>query len=78
MARKKTLENKGKQAGLLENKGAEAPEEPKAPDGMVRVRVLPQRGIGGVGGPGTVAQMERALAEGYAGEGYVEILESRK
>jgi len=79
MARKNELENKGKDLEQLEDKTLveapeEAPELPKAEKGMVHIRVLPYRGIGGVGGPGTVTQMEKALAEQYEADGYVEIL----
>lgn len=55
----------------IEDKAAK-PEAHKG--GMVRVRVKPLRGVGGVGGPGTEALMPREQAEQYAREGYVEIL----
>ena len=57
------------------NKRKSAPENKGAEVAMVTVRVLLYRGIGGVGGPGTVAQMPREMAEKYAREGYVEIIE---
>ena len=41
----------------------------------VWVRVRPYRGIGGVGGPGTVAQMSEDMAAQYVHMGYVDIVE---
>ncbi len=61
---KKPPKNKGKQAPLL-NKGDEK---------MVKVRIRPYRGIGGVGGPGTETMMSLALAQEYARDGYLDIL----
>lgn len=40
----------------------------------VKVRILPFRGIGGVGMAGDVVTMERAQAEEYVRDGYVEVL----
>lgn len=51
-------------------------EKPKpVAKGKVMIRVLPMRGIGGVGKAGTEAEMEREQAEQYVQDGYVEILE---
>ena len=51
-------------------------EKPKpAAKGKVMIRVLPMRGIGGVGKAGTEAEMDREQAEQYVRDGYVEILE---
>ncbi len=59
-----------KQDGL-ENKAAmpAAAERKK-----VKVRVKPFRAVEGIGGPGTVAEVEAPLAEELAAIGYVEIL----
>jgi hypothetical protein len=65
---KKPVANQSRQPA--ENKAAPGP----APEGKVFVELLPGRGIGGVGGPGTQAWMDQAEAEQYAADGYVRIL----
>ena len=45
-------------------------------DDKVKVRILPLRGIGGVGNAGDVAWISAADAEMYVREGYVEIVPS--
>lgn len=78
MARKKSTANKVKVVN--ENKQSAAPditqeELLKMPAKQVKVRIMPQRGVGGFGGPGTVTKMPRELAEHYVSTGYVKILE---
>jgi hypothetical protein len=43
----------------------------------VRVKILPLRGIGGVGNAGDVAWMSAADAEMYVRDGYVEIVDEK-
>lgn len=47
----------------------------KAPKGQVMVRIKPMRGIGGYGQSGWEGPMDEELADQYAADGYVEILE---
>lgn len=61
----------------MENKAVEPAETKTDGAEMVAIRILPLRAIGGVGGPGTVAQMEKSLAEQYAREGYVEVISNQ-
>jgi hypothetical protein len=51
-------------------------EKLKGPKGQVRIRILPLRGIGGVGVAGDEAWMDKAQAEQYVKDGYVEIIEA--
>jgi hypothetical protein len=46
--------------------------------GRVKVRLLPGRGIGGIGGPGTEAWINKAEADQYVADGYVEIIQKAK
>lgn len=48
---------------------------PEREPGKVRIRVLPMRGVGGVGQAGTEASLDREYAEELEADGYVEILE---
>lgn len=63
-----------------ENKLAEVEVQPKVevkPEvetGMVKVRILPLRGIGGYGHAGDEVWMSRDEAAYYESDGYVEIL----
>ncbi|HFC09068.1 MAG TPA: hypothetical protein ENJ54_04305 [Chloroflexi bacterium] len=73
----KKMENKGK-AVAAEEKAVSAPAmgEDKAvakPD-LVRVRVRPFRGVGGIGGPGAVKEIPAELAKSLAKDGFVDIL----
>ena len=43
----------------------------------IKVRILPLRGIGGVGNAGDVAWISAADAEMYVREGYVEIVDAK-
>lgn len=54
----------------IENKKIE-PESNK----MVKVRILPLRGIGGIGGPGAEGVLPKEAAERYVAEGYCVIVE---
>lgn len=53
----------------------EAPPKKKAPKGELLVRIKPGRGIGGYGQAGWEGSMPKELAEQYAADGYLEILE---
>lgn len=72
---KELVEIKGIGKGILKQIREVYPyQEPKR-SGKVMIEILPMRGIGGVGGAGTQAEMEWEQAEQYARDGYVKILE---
>ena len=68
----KKMENKGK-AVAAEEKAVSAPAMGEKPD-LVRVRVRPFRGVGGIGGPGAVKEIPAELAKSLAKDGFVDIL----
>jgi len=54
--------------------GQESAQEGQQGAGTVKVRVRPFRGVGGIGGPGTVAEVPEALAQSLEKDGFVDIL----
>lgn len=69
MAKKKTWEDKGIKP---------VDDGPQTVDNeVVRVRILPGRGIGGYGKGGDVVVMTRDEAERWVREGYVEVISNQ-
>ena len=64
MKKQADVENKGVKAAVAQRK--------------VKVRVRPFRAVAGIGGPGTEAEVDEALAVELASIGYVEILKERE
>lgn len=76
MAKRKTWEDKGIKPQTADDGQQTADGGPQAGGGeMVRVRILPGRGIGGYGRGGDVVEMTRAEAERWVREGYVEFVD---
>lgn len=46
-------------------------------DKMVRIKIKPLRGIGGIGGPGTVANIPKKDAKHWVEEGYAEYFKEK-
>ncbi|MBT3390344.1 MAG: hypothetical protein HN413_08020 [Chloroflexi bacterium] len=76
MARKRTSENKAVMPVEDKHSKISGTEKPQVKQtGKVRVKVLPHRGVGGLGGPGKVGFIDRKYAEELVADGYVEIID---
>lgn len=79
---KKAVENKVKKPVANKETPSSTPplieeHDQERGEGKVLIEILPGRGIGGIGGPGTQTWMDRATAEQYVADGYVRILQEQ-
>ena len=68
------VENKAKFPVEKKDFGQEKAEKPKKSGNTLRVQVKPRRAVTGIGGAGTIAEIDKGLAKELEADGFVTIL----